>query len=138
MAEAKFEERYSPFTINGGHIEHGAAKNKRVYGYCHYKNHNGYLTKKMLEERDCINKECHYFEPNSEILEKNSDKEKLADKKKEYGKKIKKLWIDNEISGKMYMEFQGDIKRVDSIQDLYTIIEEHQKRIWAHKGAVEI
>lgn len=37
---------------------HGCSSCK---GYCNFKDHPGYLTEKMIAEKHCIEKGCHYF-----------------------------------------------------------------------------
>lgn len=31
-------------------------------GFCHFKEHKGYITKDLLKQHDCLNKGCHYFQ----------------------------------------------------------------------------
>ena len=33
-----------------------------IVGYCHFKEHCGFITKKVIKEKDCNNKGCSYFE----------------------------------------------------------------------------
>lgn len=33
-----------------------------IVGYCHFKEHSGFITKNVLKEKDCYNKGCSYFE----------------------------------------------------------------------------
>lgn len=34
----------------------------RVVGYCHNRNHRGFITTKSVKEHDCVGKCCRYFE----------------------------------------------------------------------------
>lgn len=52
----------------------------RIVGFCHYKEHRGYITLPMLKERGCITKQCRYFEKNEEHPYWSSPKP--ADKRK--------------------------------------------------------
>jgi len=35
----------------------------KCIGYCQFREHPGYLTKKLRKEHDCINKGCRYYIP---------------------------------------------------------------------------
>ena len=53
-----------------------------VFGYCHYKLHKGYLTKKLLDDHECLKKGCP-------LLEKFEDREFWINR--EEIKRLKKL-----------------------------------------------
>lgn len=66
---------------------------KRV-GFCNNDLHKGYLTKKLMEEHQCIEKGCHYFikyEKNAYWQQKNASKEK-----RQKAKEQKKYWEQKE------------------------------------------
>jgi len=66
---------------------------KRV-GFCNNNLHRGYLTKKLMDEHQCIEKGCHYFikyEKNAYWQQKNASKEKRQKAKEE-----KKYWEKKE------------------------------------------
>ena len=66
---------------------------KRV-GFCNNDLHKGYLTKKLMDEHQCIEKGCHYFikyEKNAYWQQKNISKEKRQKAKEE-----KKYWENKE------------------------------------------
>lgn len=82
--------------------------NKRV-GFCNNNLHKGYLTKKLMEEHQCIERGCHYFikyEKNAYWQQKNASKEKRQKAKIE-----KKFWEQKE-QGALYLmrELTKDIE----------------------------
>lgn len=82
--------------------------NKRV-GFCNSNLHKGYLTKKLMDEHECIEKGCHYFikyEKNAYWQQKNASKEK-----RQKAKIQKKFWEQKE-QGALYLmrELTKDIQ----------------------------
>lgn len=52
-----------------------------IVGYCHFKEHSGFITKNVIKEKDCYNKGCGYFERYNDCLywvEKERKKAKKA------------------------------------------------------------
>lgn len=39
----------------------GVNRNEKPLGFCHYKNHSGYVSSDLLKKHNCIGRECHYF-----------------------------------------------------------------------------
>jgi hypothetical protein len=59
---------------------------KEYVGYCWFKEHKGYLTRKLMKEHQCTGKECHYFQKFEDApywKEKAAIKKKRKDKKEE-------------------------------------------------------
>ena len=56
-----------------------------IVGYCHNKDHKGCLTVTIMNEHDCVGKNCHYFEKfeDSPYWQKANRKEALKTLKKE-------------------------------------------------------
>ena len=78
----EFFEKLHIGTINRRCIDgsiHGCSSCK---GYCNFNDHPGYLTEKMIAEKHCIEKGCHYFvgKPKSRRQPKrtNIDREIIA------------------------------------------------------------
>ena len=42
----------------------GIKRKHDIIGYCSNLTHKGYLTKKLMKEHDCLNKECKYLQKN--------------------------------------------------------------------------
>ena len=55
-------------------------------GFCHSKEHKGYITKEILKEHDCLGKGCHYFQ----IFEDNKYWENYCNVRKK--KKLRKYY----------------------------------------------
>lgn len=100
-----------------GHI--GNNIRNGVVGYCHHRDHNGYISKRTLKEHKCIEKNCRCFEKYdvqywdtlidkkvikklSKFYIKNIDcfyglsKDSFISKAKLYYKQYKKVPFDNE------------------------------------------
>ena len=54
-------EQQSNSRINGRCIDGSLTSCGNCVGYCQYREHPGFLTKKQRKEHDCINKRCCYY-----------------------------------------------------------------------------
>ncbi len=63
MVKRNFNENCKPSCIvqiiGGSYI---TVDTPSIVGFCHNKEHKGILTVSIMNEHDCMNKECHYFE----------------------------------------------------------------------------
>ena len=61
--DTEFLHTQEPFRrvhLIGG--EYATVDTNSIVGYCHNKEHKGFLTITIMNEHDCINKQCNYFE----------------------------------------------------------------------------
>ena len=58
----RYEEQ-SKSRINRRCIDGSLTGCGNCVGYCQYREHPGFLTKKQRQEHNCINKQCHYYVP---------------------------------------------------------------------------
>ena len=65
--------------------------NKNIVGCCHYKLHPGKLTRKIMEQHDCLGKQCRFFEKYAEagywIEHENRQRQKEITKQKKATRK---------------------------------------------------
>lgn len=59
QAEKDGNEVLNARLLGGAHIR---IRRKLLVGYCHNRLHTGKLTQKLMEEHDCLGKECRFFE----------------------------------------------------------------------------
>lgn len=82
---------------------------KQPYGYCHYTQHKGYISKAFFEGHHCKERGCRYFEMNPNVAPaiEMSEAAKQAEKeKKETDKQIQKAFYDGLISFRLYQALQ--------------------------------
>lgn len=78
----KWRDGYKYGKIVNGGVDWVALKT--IVGYCHFKEHSGFITKNVIKEKDCYNKGCGYFERYNDCpywVEKERKKEIKARRK---------------------------------------------------------
>lgn len=73
--------------------------NRAIIGFCHYKNHSGYLTKSLVKEHECLKKQCpllekfdcRYFTQKDNIKKAKQIQKQRSKRKKKSCLFIKKL-----------------------------------------------
>ncbi len=83
------ESDYIEVKIVGG--EYLYIRKENLIGFCHFPDHKGYITKNVIKNKECVKKECFYFQkfddnPYWAALEL----QKIADKNKKEAAKQKK------------------------------------------------
>ena len=108
--------KYWPHTISGGKSD-----GHDCPGYCHFECHRGYLLGKQMEDHQCLEKHCHYFEQNT-----HADYYKIkafAKEKRCIAKTFKKLWSQSVISPDLYIsacEELKDVRQAHQLQAFYS------------------
>lgn len=76
--------------------------NLKIVGYCHNRIHPGKLTRKILEEHDCLGKNCKFFEKYPEstywAAEENRRKQKEKRKQARQAEKMAAQQLEEELS----------------------------------------
>lgn len=54
-------EKNSPTKFTRRCIDNSITGCNKCVGYCEYRGHPGFLTRNLIRQHDCINKECYYF-----------------------------------------------------------------------------
>lgn len=134
-SDVPFEKKYKQRTITGGWMDSVETQRHAICGYCHYKNHSGYLLKRHMKSHNCIAKKCHYLELSPNMVQCGmSTQDTFAREKKEYSKIISKLWKNGDISNTMYIAFEREVRNVKRKKELHDIIKVHQMKIMARNS----
>lgn len=91
------QSRFDPNTVVTARIlgdKHIKITHKRIVGCCHNSLHPGKLTRKIMEEHDCLGKQCRYFEKYSEAGYWHEHEQKQL--RKADAKKSKKLKLQQQ------------------------------------------
>ena len=56
-----FFEKKSPSNYTRRCIDNSITGSNKCVGYCQYDGHPGFLTKDLLKQHNCIEKECYHF-----------------------------------------------------------------------------
>lgn len=76
--------------------------NVKIVGYCHNLIHPGKLTRKIMEEHDCLGKNCKFFEKNNEstywVAEENRKREKEQRKQIQRAEKEAAQKLEDELA----------------------------------------
>lgn len=56
-----FFEKKSPYNYTRRCIDNSITGSNKCVGYCQYDGHPGFLTKDLLKQHNCIEKECYHF-----------------------------------------------------------------------------
>lgn len=76
--------------------------NVKIVGYCHNLIHPGKLTRKIMEEHDCLGKNCRFFEKNNEstywVAEENRKRQKEQRKQIQQAEKEAAQKLEDELA----------------------------------------
>lgn len=93
---AEREDQVRVRLIDGKHI---TITKKRVVGMCHNTLHTGFLTQSLMEQHECVGKNCYFFQKNECASYWEHLKQKRAFKKKRRAaKNAAKVLEDNELA----------------------------------------
>lgn len=95
-------------------IDGSFCKESQKVGYCKCDLHRGFLTKNLMEEHDCLGKECIWF-----VKDENAPYWQYKAKKKEARKTGKALKKEIATKEKYYLEKMRELTREDS--DFYIV-----------------
>lgn len=94
-------------------------KTQEKIGYCHFEGHPGYLTKKLMQEHNCLQKNCKHYEAN---LNTNYWQKKLAQKNaRNLEKELKQMIKEQED------EILKTLRKITSFNELFFIISVEKK-----------